>query len=727
MTKQELLDKANDLPLAPGVYLMMDKSGEVIYVGKAKKLKNRVSQYFQEGSSHNEKTRRMVAQVDHFDTIFVSSEFEALILENSLIKQHMPRYNILLKDDKGYPFVRLGTGHYPRFTMVSKPADDDALYFGPFGGRSETRAAIDAICAAFRLPTCSRVFPRDIGKERPCLNHHMGRCDGFCRGTPDEEEYLRRIGQAEELLGGHYRRLTRALREEMEREAEALHFEQAAALRDRVRAIEVLGKRQKVIAGICADTDIWGVYRGALKCGSAVLHIEDGSVTGRDLNLFAAPQDESEQMILSALLPDFPHMEDIVRRSYNGKFPTADLTPLVPVGDKYVLELYHGPTSAFKDVALSVLPRLIGAAAKAEGMAGDVVILTATSGDTGKAALEGFHDVKGTRIIVFYPYGGVSAVQQAQMATQTGDNVKVCAVRGNFDDAQTGVKQVFAACKGRDLHGAMLSSANSINIGRLAPQVVYYFRAYGDLVKAGRIALGDKVNFVVPTGNFGDILAGYLAKRLGLPVGKLICASNANNVLTEFIATGRYDRRRPFYKTTSPSMDILVSSNLERLLYLLSEGDCGYVAGLMEQLNREGHYQVSSRLLERLQAEFDCACCDDAGAAEVIRRLWQEQHYLCDPHTAVAWSAAEQVRLEDGAPVVVLSTASPYKFPAAVLSALGEEPGDDEFAMMDKLSALTGTPIPKNLATLREKQVRHKDVIDKDAMLDYVLGKIQSK
>ena len=305
MTKQELLDKANDLPLAPGVYLMMDKTGCVIYVGKAKKLKNRVSQYFQENSSHNEKTRRMVSQVDHFDTIFVSTEFEALILENSLIKQHMPRYNILLKDDKGYPFVRLGTEHYPRFTMASKPADDNALYFGPFGGRNETRAAIDAICAAFRLPTCSRKFPRDIGKERPCLNHHMGRCDAFCRGTPDEDEYMRRIGQAEELLNGHYRRLTRALREEMEQEAADLHFEQAAALRDRIRAIEVLGKRQKVIAGICADTDIWGVYRGALKCGSAVLHIEDGSVTGRDLNLFAAPQDESEQMILSALLPQY--------------------------------------------------------------------------------------------------------------------------------------------------------------------------------------------------------------------------------------------------------------------------------------------------------------------------------------------------------------------------------------------------------------------------------------
>ena len=225
MTKQELLDKANDLPLAPGVYLMMDKTGCVIYVGKAKKLKNRVSQYFQENSSHNAKTRRMVSQVDHFDTIFVSTEFEALILENSLIKQHMPRYNILLKDDKGYPFVRLGTEHYPRFTMASKPADDNALYFGPFGGRNETRAAIDAICAAFRLPTCSRKFPRDIGKERPCLNHHMGRCDAFCRGTPDEDEYMRRIGQAEELLNGHYRRLTRALREEMEQEAAALHFD----------------------------------------------------------------------------------------------------------------------------------------------------------------------------------------------------------------------------------------------------------------------------------------------------------------------------------------------------------------------------------------------------------------------------------------------------------------------------------------------------------------------
>ena len=433
--------------------------------------------------------------------------------------------------------------------------------------------------------------------------------------------------------------------------------------------------------------------------------------------------------ILSALLPDFPDMEDLVRKSYAGKFPTADLTPLVPVGDKYVLELYHGPTSAFKDVALSVLPRLIGAAARAEGMQGDVVILTATSGDTGKAALEGFHDVKGTRIIVFYPYGGVSAVQQAQMATQAGDNVKVCAVRGNFDDAQTGVKQVFAACKGRDLHGAMLSSANSINIGRLAPQVVYYFRAYGDLVKAGRIALGDKVNFVVPTGNFGDILAGYFAKEMGLPVGRLVCASNANDVLTEFIATGRYDRRRPFYKTTSPSMDILVSSNLERLLFLLSR-DSAYVAGLMRQLSEDGAYQLSDALLEKLRQDFSCGCCDDKGAADVIGRLWSQQHYLCDPHTAVAWSVAEQLDDElrgTGAPTVVLSTASPYKFPAAVLSALGQPGSDNEFHMMNELARISGVPIPGNLSGLEGRPVLHKDVIDKDAMLDYVLSEVLKK
>ena len=428
--------------------------------------------------------------------------------------------------------------------------------------------------------------------------------------------------------------------------------------------------------------------------------------------------------ILSALLPDFPDMDSIVRRGYAGKFETEDLTPLKKVGDRYVLELFRGPTSAFKDVALSLLPLLISEARKVEGISDEILILTATSGDTGKAALEGFHDVPGTRIIVFYPDGGVSAVQQAQMVTQEGRNVKVCAVHGNFDDTQTGVKQVFAACSGRELPGLRLSSANSINIGRLAPQIVYYFKTYADLVRGGRIKVGDPVHFCVPTGNFGDILAGYFAKRMGLPVGQLICASNSNDVLTEFLSTGVYDRRRTFYKTTSPSMDILVSSNLERLLAMLSDNDA-YVARLMQDLNEKGRYRVSDELFGKLKAEFSCGCCDDTGAAATIARLWQEQHYLCDPHTAVAWAVSEvfSASHRDGIPVVVLSTANPYKFPAAVLSALGQNSCDDEFAMMDKLQTITGVPIPKNLSSLRDKPVRHTDVIDRDDMLSYVLSK----
>ena len=428
--------------------------------------------------------------------------------------------------------------------------------------------------------------------------------------------------------------------------------------------------------------------------------------------------------ILSALLPDYPDMDALVHRGYAGKFETEELTPVVPVGGRYVLELFRGPTSAFKDVALSLLPLLISEARNILGVKDEMLILTATSGDTGKAALEGFHDVPGTKIIVFYPHGGVSAVQQAQMVTQEGGNVKVCAVRGNFDDTQTGVKKIFAACAEKELAGVRLSSANSINIGRLAPQIVYYFKAYADLVRWGRIQIGEPVHFCVPTGNFGDILAGYFAKRMGLPVGKLICASNRNDVLTEFLSTGVYDKRRTFYKTTSPSMDILVSSNLERLLSLLT-GDDAYVAGLMKQLNERGHYKVSDELLKKLKAEFSCGCCDDAAAAETIGRLWAEENYLCDPHTAVAWNVAEQFgkTCSDGAPVVVLSTASPYKFPAAVLSALGQKAGEDEFAVMEELHARTGVPVPKNLAALREKPVRHKDVIGREDMLAYVLEK----
>ena len=305
MTKEELRQKANDLPLVPGVYLMMDKTGKVIYVGKAKKLKNRVSQYFQESASHTAKTRQMVAQVDHFDTIFVSSEFEALVLENSLIKRHSPKYNILLKDDKGYPFVRLSRELYPRFTLANRYANDSARYFGPFGGRYETRQALDAVFAALRLPTCNRRFPRDIGAERPCLNFHMGRCDGFCRPEMTAEEYNRRIDQACQLLEGKSRQLLREMTAEMEAEAEALRFEQAAAIRDRINAIGALSKKQTVIAGLCADTDIWGLYRGAGKCCYAVLHMENGNLTGRETELFTAPIEEEEAEMLSALTAQY--------------------------------------------------------------------------------------------------------------------------------------------------------------------------------------------------------------------------------------------------------------------------------------------------------------------------------------------------------------------------------------------------------------------------------------
>ena len=437
--------------------------------------------------------------------------------------------------------------------------------------------------------------------------------------------------------------------------------------------------------------------------------------------------------ILAALLPSFTEAEmgELVRRAYADKFETDELTPTAQVGDDTILELFRGPTSAFKDVALSMLPVLMTAAREKCGVTDQILILTATSGDTGKAAMEGFANVPGTRIMVFYPYGGVSPVQQAQMATQEGDNVCVCAVRGNFDDAQTGVKRIFAAVEKDGLlngRGVRLSSANSINIGRLAPQVVYYFKAYADLVRRGRIAAGGAVDFVVPTGNFGDILAGYFAKCLGLPVGKLICASNKNNILTDFLTTGVYDRNRPFYKTVSPSMDILVSSNLERLLFLLS-GDARLVAKLMASLSETGAYSVPASLKVRLDELFFAGCCDDDGTKASIGKVWQEYGYLMDTHTAVAYDVARQYKAAcpDHAPVVILSTASPYKFPAAVLEALGEDPGEDEFGAMERVETITGVPMPKNLRTLRQRPVRHRDVIAPEEMLTYVLDKAVQK
>ena len=437
--------------------------------------------------------------------------------------------------------------------------------------------------------------------------------------------------------------------------------------------------------------------------------------------------------ILAALLPSFSEAEmaDLVRQAYANKFETAELTPTVSVGDDTILELFRGPTSAFKDVALSMLPVLMTAARKNCNVTDEILILTATSGDTGKAAMEGFCNVPGTRIMVFSPYGGVSPVQPAQMATQDGNNVCVCAVRGNFDDAQTGVKRIFAAVEKDGLlkgKGVRLSSANSINIGRLAPQVVYYFKAYADLVKRGRVAVGDPVDFVVPTGNFGDILAGYFARELGLPVGKLICASNANNILTDFLTTGVYDRNRPFYKTVSPSMDILVSSNLERLLFMLS-GDAELVKGLMTSLSETGAYRVPASLKAKLDELFFAGCCDDPGTKKAIRRVWQDYDYLMDTHTAVAYDVAQQYKAAcpGHAPVVILSTASPYKFPAAVLEALGEAVGDDEFGAMERVEALTAVPMPRNLKSLRERPVLHRDVIAPEEMLGYVLRKAVEK
>ena len=425
------------------------------------------------------------------------------------------------------------------------------------------------------------------------------------------------------------------------------------------------------------------------------------------------------EMILSALLPDIPDMGELVKKAYTGKFETEDLTPSVAVGNMTVCELFRGPTSAFKDVALSMLPQLLTAAKKKKGIQEEIRILTATSGDTGKAALVGFQDVPGVSICVFYPQGGVSQVQRAQMVTQEGRNVSVCAVEGNFDDAQTGVKNIFHDTQGK-LLPFRLSSANSINIGRLAPQIMYYFRAYRDLLDAGKIRLGDEVNFSVPTGNFGDILAGYLAKRLGLPVGALICASNANNVLTDFIRTGTYDRRRPLLKTTSPSMDILVSSNLERLLYLLS-GDTALVAGLMKDLNERGYYTVPETLLAAIQKEFGAGFCDDGDAQAVIGRVYRDYGYLMDPHTASGWFVAEQNRGENQ--MVVLSTASPYKFSTTVLNAIGGDTQGTEYERMERLHALTGVPIPKNLASLRGKPELHTDVIPKEKMLEHVLNR----
>ncbi|MBQ5342387.1 MAG: threonine synthase [Oscillospiraceae bacterium] len=435
-------------------------------------------------------------------------------------------------------------------------------------------------------------------------------------------------------------------------------------------------------------------------------------------------------MILSALLPGLGDESDIVERSYRDKFENDDIAPAVKVGEMYVTELYHGPTSAFKDVALSVLPRLINCGKKTTGSSSETVILTATSGDTGKAALEGFSNVPGTKIIVFYPSEGVSAVQKAQMVTSSAENVAICAVEGNFDDCQTGVKKAFTS-RPQDLLdglGKELSSANSINIGRLVPQIAYYFSTYSQLISNGAIEPGDEIDFTVPTGNFGDILAGYYAKLLGLPIGTLVCASNSNSILTDFLNTGVYDTHREFLKTTSPSMDILVSSNLERLLFHACGNDPEHVSSLMASLSGTGRYEIGSAMLSAVNDTFRGYYASEEEVSDTIGRVWKDHHYLIDPHTAVAWCCAGKYLSERGSvrKMAVLSTASPFKFPAAVLNALGYDPDGDDFGLLDELSRITGQPIPKNLASLRTAPVIHKDTVSPDGISDYVISKLKN-
>ena len=437
--------------------------------------------------------------------------------------------------------------------------------------------------------------------------------------------------------------------------------------------------------------------------------------------------------VMKLFLDEFTVKEltDFANAAYGPeKFDTPAVAPVRGLDSStFCLELWHGPTCAFKDMALQMLPHLLTASLRKQEEEKTVCILVATSGDTGKGALEGFKDVDHTRILVFYPKDGVSAIQELQMVTQEGGNVGVCSVVGNFDDAQTGVKKLFSDEKLRQelaQRGFFLSSANSINWGRVLPQIVYYISAYCDLVRDEKIQLDDPINVCVPTGNFGNILAAYYAKDMGVPINKLICASNSNNVLTDFLRTGVYDRNRTFYNTMSPSMDILISSNLERLLYAIT-GEDQQVREYMDELNRTGRYEVSERVKEKIQRLFVGYCCDDTVTQKVIGTIYRSFDYLIDPHTAVGFSALTQYREETGdmTPTVVASTASPFKFCDNVLGALGETNLRDGLDILDQLSEKTGQPVPAPLAGLRGKQPRFQRTEEKEHMVDAVLDMLK--
>lgn len=440
---------------------------------------------------------------------------------------------------------------------------------------------------------------------------------------------------------------------------------------------------------------------------------------------------ERAKKVLGLYLSDFTEeeLDYCVEGAYaDGKFSSKDIAPVVKLHDNVnILELFRGPTCAFKDMALQMLPYLLTVSAKKNLENKDIVILVATSGDTGKAALEGFKNVDGTKILVFYPDNGVSPMQKLQMTTQEGDNVGVCAIKGNFDDAQTGVKSIFTNKEILDKfeeNNLVFSSANSINWGRLAPQIVYYVSAYCDMVNNGSVKFGEKINVVVPTGNFGNILAAYFAKEMGLPLNRLICASNANNVLTDFIESGTYDRNRDFYTTTSPSMDILISSNLERLLYMLCGRNSDTVNAWFTELAEKGKYTVSDDVKAKIQEVFSAGCCDDDATKTVIGETYSEYNYLCDTHTAVAVNVcnAYMEKTGDKTPVIVASTASPFKFSKAVLSAVEKDGKDyeDEFSTVAALENISSLKAPEQLSALKGKEVRFTKVADKEDMAKVV-------
>lgn len=434
--------------------------------------------------------------------------------------------------------------------------------------------------------------------------------------------------------------------------------------------------------------------------------------------------------ILSLYLTDFTagELDYCVEGAYKKeKFSSEDIAPVKSLDENLsILELWRGPTCAFKDMALQLLPYLLTTAASKTANGKKVVILVATSGDTGKAALEGFKNVKDTEIIVFYPQNGVSPMQKLQMMTQEGDNVSVCAIEGNFDDAQSGVKEIFTDKAAADKlceNNMMFSSANSINWGRLVPQIVYYFSAYCDLLKSGKLKLGDKMNVVVPTGNFGNILAAYYAKKMGLPIAKLICASNRNNVLTDFLKSGEYDRNREFFATISPSMDILISSNLERLLFDMTDCNDTLIKQWMDALSKDGRYKVSDEVLAKISSQFEAGFCNDGQTKQTIKKVFDKYGYLCDTHTAVALKVYfdYKERTGDSTPAVIASTANPYKFSADVLEAVGGwVKSGDEFSAVDGLYKASNEPVPPQLADLKSKKVRFDGVCKKEQMLQTV-------